>query len=241
MIKTNRRKILLNADLGEGCGNDAGILPFIDLANIACGGHAGDTNTIETTIKLAKQHNVVMGAHPGYPDRAGFGRQLMPLTAGELTASLTEQLQLIDSIAKSLGCHLNHIKPHGALYNQAEQDSALANQLVAVFAAFNPQLSIIGLAGGQLIAAARAVGLATLEEGFIDRRYQPNGQLTARDSAGAVISSDSEAISQAKQLLTSSSVTAVDNSVTSLRCDTLCLHGDGERAVELAKQISQLF
>lgn len=239
-MSMNDTRLQLNADLGEGCGNDAAIMPFIDAANIACGGHAGNADSIEQTIALAIPYSIALGAHPSFPDKAGFGRQNMQLSQSELSDAIGEQLQLIERVAQSLGVQLSHIKPHGALYNQASSDSQLADQLLDIFAEFNPMLSVVGLAGGELVKRGAARGLATLSEGFADRRYQANGQLAARGQPHAVIENPAEAIAQVNQILRSGTVTAIDNSTVTLLCDTLCLHGDGAKAIEFAQQVAQI-
>jgi len=239
-MSMNDTRLQLNADLGEGCGNDAAIMPFIDAANIACGGHAGNADSIEQTIALAIPYSIALGAHPSFPDKAGFGRQNMQLSQNELSDAIGEQLQLIERVAQSLGVQLSHIKPHGALYNQASSDSQLADQLLDIFAEFNPMLSVVGLAGGELVKRGAARGLATLSEGFADRRYQANGQLATRGQPHAVIENPAEAIAQVNQILRSGTVTAIDNSTVTLLCDTLCLHGDGTKAIEFARQVAQI-
>lgn len=235
-----RQRIQLNADLGEGCNNDQAILPFIDAANIACGGHAGDAESIKSIIIAAKSFGVKIGAHPSFPDKAGFGRAAMQLNAQQLKDTIHQQLHLINDIANAQDYPLNHIKPHGALYNQAASDRALANQLAEIFADFNSELTIIGLAGGELIRSARASGLNVMAEGFIDRRYLANGQLAPRDREGAVINTIDQACQQAINIIKSKPITTLDGGEVHLQLDTLCLHGDGDQAAELASSIASL-
>ncbi len=230
--------IQLNADVGEGCANDAAIIPLVDTVNIACGGHAGDSDTIARTIAIAKQHGVSIGAHPSFPDREGFGRNEMQMSATELSDAISEQLSLIDSIARSMGYPISHIKPHGALYNMAARNRALAEQLITICKDFNADLTIVGLTNSELIDVAIAQRLKVMREGFADRRYLANGQLAARDRPGALIEQTDDALRQVTQILDSQSVTSIDNQVVPLHCDTLCLHGDGATALVLARSIA---
>lgn len=241
MTRTIKTPVLINADLGEGCKTATGacadekIIPYIDLANIACGGHAGDEKTIRKTIALAKQYNVKIGAHPSYPDRENFGRKPMTLSPTELTSCLTKQLDLILKFADESGVVLNHIKPHGALYNQAAFDEQLATSLVAIFQRFDNTLPIIALANSALASVARIQGAQVMAEGFADRRYTQKGLLTSRLDPGAVIEDTTEAMKQAAMLIDHQQVSTIDQHTISIKIDTLCLHGDGKQAIALAK------
>jgi len=235
---TADKLIQLNADVGEGCANDAAIIPLVDAVNIACGGHAGDRDSIAQTIAIAKQHGVSIGAHPSFPDRAGFGRNEMHLSAAALRQTIGQQLSLIESIARSMNYPLTHIKPHGALYNMAARDRALAEQLITICKDFNAELIIVGLTNGKLIEVANAQRLKVMREGFADRRYLANGQLAPRDRSDALIEHTDDALQQVTQILDLQSVTSIDNQVIPLPCDTLCLHGDGSTAMTLARSIA---
>ncbi len=234
-------KILLNADLGEGCDNDKAIMPFIDIANIACGGHAGDAETIKTTINQAKRHSVMIGAHPSYADKENFGRKVIPLSRKEFTQSINSQLSFIANISEQLNYPLSHIKPHGALYNQLADQTGLSNLFIHICKNFNPELIIIGLANSELTRSAKNLGMAVFEEGFIDRRYLNSGRLAPRSANNAVIHNTAEAYAQAKKILTQRKVTAIDGKDISLIVDTLCLHGDNANSLALSRRVSSLF
>jgi UPF0271 protein len=177
----------LNCDMGEGAGNDAVILPYITSANIACGFHAGDEHTMRQTIRSAKTYKVAIGAHPSYPDRLHFGRQEMNLSDSEIYTLVYQQLSILDAIAKEEDMVLNHVKPHGALYNQAAKDIRLATVIANAVNDFDPRLKLVGLSGSCLVNAAAAVGLHSISEVFADRTYTDNGHLTPRTQANAMI------------------------------------------------------
>lgn len=234
------KKIELNADLGEGCAGDAQILPFIDAANIACGGHSGDRQSMQQTLLLARRHGVSAGAHPSYPDRQHFGRRALKMDESELQHSLRQQLQQLGEIATAIDYPLRHIKPHGALYNQCAVDSALADRVVECFARFDDRLIIVGLAGGELTRIAGTRGLKTQQEGFVDRRYRDDGSLQPRSDTDAVIGDIDAAFRQAQQIVATGQVTSINQRAVPLAIDTLCLHGDGKHAVALAQRLSAL-
>jgi 5-oxoprolinase (ATP-hydrolysing) subunit A len=234
-------RVDLNCDLGESygryhLGEDATMMTLITSVNIACGFHAGDANVIFRTVSLAKQHGVLIGAHPGYPDLQGFGRRQMALTAGELTNILYYQLGALDAFTRVLGGSLVHVKPHGALYNLAAQDSTTANVIAEAVLAFNPGLTLIGLAGSALTRAGEAAGLQVAGEGFPDRVYLPDGRLLPRSQPGAVVTDPESVAGNALRLVKEGiNVDGVD-----VRIDTLCLHGDNPRAVENAQFVRQV-
>ena len=213
----------LNCDLGEGIGNDEALMPFITSANIACGFHAGNEETMRETIRLAKKFNVNAGAHPSWEDRENFGRKEMNLSADEAEKIVFTQIELLAKIAKEEKVKLCHVKPHGALYNQAAKDMNLANAIAKAIKRFDENLILIGLAGSRLIEAGVEMGLRVAREGFPDRRYNADGSLMSRNIAGAVIESSDEIAKHALQLIQSG------------RLDTLCLHGDHLHAAENAK------
>ena len=216
-------KIDLNCDLGEGIGNDEEIMSFITSANIACGFHAGDENTMRETIRLAKKYNVNIGAHPSWEDRENFGRKEMNLSAEEAEKIVLYQINLLNEIAKEENLTLTHVKPHGALYNQAARDIDLARAIANAIISVGLDLCLVGLAGSRLIEAGVEVGLRVAREGFPDRRYNLDGSLMPRNVSGAVIESPDEVANHALQLIQNG------------KLDTLCLHGDHPSAVENAK------
>lgn len=213
----------LNADLGEGYPLDAQLMPLISSANIACGGHAGDVDSIRATVRLAHQHHVRIGAHPSYPDREGFGRKSMTLTPSQLVFSLTAQLWAIKAVSIEEGVSVAYVKPHGALYNDAARDPELARQIAQLIREIDPDLALMGLAGSELVLAGRNAGLTVIEEGFADRAYLPDGSLMPRDQPGAVLEQIDDVVVQALAL--------------SQRVDSLCLHGDNPAAIAQAQAI----
>ena len=184
-------RIDLNADVGESLGpwpmgDDERLIPLITSVNVACGAHAGDPLTIARTIKLAIDHGVAVGAHPGYPDLIGFGRRDLDMTSAELQASVVYQVGAVAAIARSLGTELRHVKPHGALYNRAARDPAVAETIAVAVRRSAPELVLVGLAGSALIDAGVAAGLQVASEAFADRAYEANGSLRSRRLAGAI-------------------------------------------------------
>ena len=232
-----RPRIDLNCDLGEGAGHDAKLMPLVSSANIACGGHAGDTDTMRATLRLAKLHGVAVGAHPSWPDRVDFGRREMTATADEVFGWVVEQVRSLLVLVQAEGMRLSHVKPHGALYNQAARDSALAEVLIRAVCAVDRNLIVCGLAGSRLIAAGRAAGLQVMEEFFADRRYRDDGSLEPRSSPRALITDPSEAARQVLALLQTGQLTTVTGNRIALPADTVCLHGDGIKAVEFAQAV----
>lgn len=228
-------KIDLNCDMGENIGNDADIMPYITSANIACGFHAGDTNTMRETVKLAKRFGVAVGAHPGWKDREGFGRREMSLPMEEVEALVREQLEALAEIAKAEGVELRHVKPHGALYNQSARDRELANAIARAVKAVSGELVLVGLAGSGLVEAGIEVGLRVADEGFPDRNYNPDGTLVSRRESHAIIASPEEVAVHALELAQA----GIDFGGRRVRVDTLCLHGDHPRAAENARRVRE--
>lgn len=229
----------LNCDMGEGMPNDALLMPFISSANIACGYHAGNETVMRQTIALALEHNVTIGAHPGFADRENFGRTNMHLSAVEIYDLVTEQLAILQKIAAAEGAILQHIKPHGALYNMSAKDAALANTIATAVYDFDASLVLFGLSGSYSISEAVVKGLKTASEVFADRSYQDDGSLTPRTSSNAMLTSDEEAIQQVLQMTEQNTVTSTSGKTVSIRAETICLHGDGAHAVSFAKKIRQ--
>ena len=226
-------KIDLNCDLGESSGNDADIMPFITSANIACGFHAGDSVTMQATVRLAKQHGVAIGAHPGWPDLQGFGRREMNLTAEEAEAIVLYQIGALAAFVKAEGVELRHVKPHGALYNQAAKDIGLARGIVCAVKNFRADLILVGLAGSSLVEAGLEAGLRVANEGFPDRAYNPDGSLMSRSLPGALIESPDEVARHAVELVTR----GIQFNGKTVNVDTLCLHGDNIHAAENARKL----
>lgn len=228
--------IELNADIGEGC-NDAGLMPYLTRASIACGGHAGDAGSMAASLQLAADHGVAVGAHPSYPDRARFGRQPLAASAEDIAAWVTQQTEALAEQAARLGMRLVHVKPHGALYNVAAVDSLVAEAVAQAVAAFDPGLLLIGLSGSRLVAAGEAVGLGVRNEAFVDRRYQANGQLVSRETQGALVTDPSLAAQQALALARGESVVTLDGKALRIRAETLCLHSDTPSALNIARAV----
>ncbi len=227
----------LNCDLGEGFPNDAELMPLISSANIACGYHAGDARAMRRCVELALQHGVAIGAHPGFADRENFGRLEIRLAPGAYARLVREQLEIFGAIIQAAGGALHHVKPHGALYNLAARDAAVAREIAAAVLAFDPNLLLYGLSGSQSLEQARQLGLRTASEAFADRGYQPDGSLTPRSQAGALIVSEEKCRKQALELVLEKNVTAVDGTRVPLSVDTICLHGDGAHAVAFARSL----
>lgn len=230
-------RIDFNCDLGEGCGDDAVIIPLITSASIACGGHAGDEATMRATLRLCREHGVAAGAHPGYPDREGFGRRELPFLPGQVRTFVGEQVSTLAAIAASEHMRLSHVKPHGALYNVAARDRVIADAIVAAVRGTDPKLAVFGLSGSQLAAAAQAAGLPVAHEVFAERRYEIDGSLTPRDRDDAVIPDLGEAIEQVRGFVRDGSVAVRTGERIRLRADTLCLHGDRADAAQFARSI----
>jgi len=229
----------LNADLGEGCDNDEALMALVSSANIACGWHAGDAMTMRRCVRWALKNGVAIGAHPSFPDRENFGRSEMNLPADEIIAGTLYQIGALAAIVKAEGGVLAHVKPHGALYNQAAREPALADALCEAVRRFDPSLRFFGLAGSGMIEAARRAGLQPVEEVFGDRAYNADGSLVSRKLPGALIEDDAQAVAQVISLVRDHTVTALDGSRIAVNSQTVCLHGDGAHAVEFAKRIRE--
>lgn len=224
----------LNCDLGEGMGHDAELMSLISSANIACGGHAGDEATMRATITLALKHKVAIGAHPGFPDRENFGRRPISALATDVHGWVLTQTRLLLKLAADCGTRVRHVKPHGALYNLAARDVATARAVAAAVYEADPRLRLIGLAGSCLLEAGSECGLGVVSEGFADRTYQADGALTPRDRAGAMIADELRVVDQVLRMVQTGKVVATDGREMPIQADTICLHGDGDRAVALA-------
>ena len=230
-------RIDLNCDLGEGAGHDAELMPFITSANIACGGHAGDAGSMRTAVGLALAHGVAIGAHPGLEDRANFGRRELPLAPAEARELVASQVAALAAVARQAGARLAHVKPHGALYNLAARDAALAGAVADAVWQSGPELVVFGLAGSRLLDAARARGLRTASEVFADRTYQRDGSLTPRSRADALVQEEDDAVAQVLRMAREGRVRTVDGIDVAVRAETVCVHGDGPQAVAFARRL----
>lgn len=226
----------LSADLAEGSPGEDEIWPLISSANVACGGHVGDEQTMTAAVRYARRHNVKLGAHPSYPDRVNFGRKTMAMAAPALRATLTEQIKALRAIAQRDGVPLLHVKPHGALYNDAHKDVVLSGVIVAAMRDVDSNLAIVCSDMSEMAAAARASGMKVIREAFADRRYNPDGSLVSRSIVGSLLSVE-EAAEQAAMLARERAVIARDGSRVPVAFDTICIHADMEHAVDRLKAI----
>jgi 5-oxoprolinase (ATP-hydrolysing) subunit A len=232
-------RIDLNADVGEGATEAAleaefCLIPHLTSVNVACGGHAGDGETMARTIDAARRHGVSVGAHPAYIDRESFGRRALSLPREVVRAMVAEQVATLIAVATKQQVQVVHVKPHGALYNQAARDLDLALVVAEAVKANSPQLTLVGLAGSALLEAGRHAGLPVAAEAFADRAYQPDGSLVPRTQAGAVLDGPDAAAHQALSIVRDRLATAIDGSRVTIEADTLCLHGDTPGALAIA-------
>jgi len=237
-------EIDLNCDMGESfgawrMGQDAEVMPWITSANVACGFHGGDFVTMRDTVALAQRHGVAIGAHVSLPDLQGFGRREMQLTPAEAHALTLYQLGALAAFTRAAGARLAHVKPHGALYNMAARDPALATAIAQAVRAFDADLVLVGLSGSALPAAGVACGLRVAHEAFADRRYEPDGSLTPRREADAVIHDVDAAVAQAVRIAVQRTVATRDGGQLALQADTICVHGDRADAAVFAQRLRQ--
>jgi UPF0271 protein len=223
--------------MGEGIGNDEAIMPFISSANIACGFHAGDDVTMNNTVLLAKKHGVAVGAHPSFFDRKNFGRTEMKLSPEEIYELVQKQIKILKSIATKHDVMMQHVKPHGALYNMSAKEPAIAQAIAVAIKDYDTNLILFGLSGSESIKVAMDLGLKTKSEVFADRTYQDDGSLTPRPQANALIHDTSDAVGQALQMVLKKAVTTVSGKTIPVVADTICIHGDSAHAVAFAKAI----
>lgn len=227
----------LNCDMGEGLDNDALLMPYISSANIACGAHAGDDEVMLQTVLLAQAHGVAIGAHPGFSDRANFGRKEMQLSSREIYQLIADQVNSLRAIAEGAGTVLRHVKPHGALYNMSARDASVAAAIAKSVADIDRTLILFGLSGSQSIKEAEILGLQTASEVFADRSYQKDGSLTPRSQPGAMIKSDTDAAEQVLYMITHQAVKALKGEIVPVTAQTVCLHGDGAHAAAFARLV----
>lgn len=226
------RSIDLNCDLGEGGENDVALMPWITSANIACGAHAGDGATMRATVALAVQHGAAVGAHPGFADRENFGRCEQALTACALHELITGQIEAL----RVCGV-VRHVKPHGALYNQAARDRAIAEVVAEAVYAVDPKLILFALAGSELVRAGRERGLRVASEVFSDRTYQADGSLTPRSRRDALITDETVAVAQVLRMVRDGVVRTTDGNDVTIEADTVCMHGDGPSAALITRRL----
>lgn len=237
------QRVDLNCDIGERfgvyqLGRDKELMDIVSSVNIACGFHGGDATVMRQTVELAVQKNVAIGAHPGYPDRQGFGRRDMNLSPEEVFDIVIYQIGALMAFVKAEGGVLHHVKPHGALYNRAARDSRLANSIARAVYRLDRNLILVGLSGSCLVSESRTLGLKTANESFCDRTYQDDGSLTSRQLADSIIEDPNIAAEQALQIVRDKRVISVNGKKIPVQADTLCIHGDGRFAVEHATAIA---
>ncbi|WP_343595898.1 5-oxoprolinase subunit PxpA [Acinetobacter sp.] len=237
-------KIDLNSDLGESygswkMGNDAAILPIVSSANIACGFHAGDPSGILKTLREAVKYQVTVGAHVSYPDLVGFGRRNMDVSYDELFADVLYQISALDGMARSVGTTVKYVKPHGALYNTIAQNLDQAKAVIDAIQIFNPQLALVALAGSPLVQFAKNQGLQVISEAFADRAYNRDGSLVSRRLEGAVLHDADFVAKRVVSMIQQGGVESIDGHFTPIQADSICLHGDTEGALLMARRIRE--
>ena len=237
-------KIDLNCDLGESFGNykigmDEEVIKFISSANIACGFHASDPLVMAKTVALAKENGVKVGAHPGFPDLVGFGRRNMNVSPLELKAMVQYQIGALNAFCKANGVKMNHVKPHGAMYNMAAKDSKLALAIAEGIAEVDSSLILLGLSGSEMLASAKRVGLKCAAEVFADRSYEEDGSLVARTKPGAVIADENEGIERVIKMIKFHKVKSVTGKEIEICPDSICVHGDNPKALNFVRIIRE--
>lgn len=237
-------RIDLNSDLGEGfgpwpMGDDATMLSIVTSANIACGGHASDPDTMFKTLSLAAKQGVVIGAHPGYNDREGFGRRVIPMAPDEIAHMVAAQIGALIAVARLVPTRVSYVKPHGALANLAAADAEVARAIARSIQAIDPTLAVLAISGTELETAAQDLGLTTFSEIFADRGYLSNGQLVPRSHPQAMIHDAKEAADRLIRMLQTGLMPVIDGDPIPLRAHSICVHGDGPQAVEMAREIRQ--
>jgi UPF0271 protein len=238
------KSIDLNADMGESfgawtMGDDTALMPWVTSANVACGFHAGDPATIAATVALAVEHRVAIGAHPGFPDLQGFGRRTLQVTEEQVYQMTLYQAGAVRAFAEAAGGRLHHLKAHGALYNMAARDEALARGLVRAVRALGDDVQMYVLAGSRMETVARDAGLSVRCEVFADRRYMPDGTLAPRARADALITDEAESVAQVLRMVREGRLVAVDGTVVKVQADTVCIHGDKPTAVPFVRALRQ--
>ena len=231
----------INADLGEGGASDAALLQLVSSANIACGFHAGDAQTMLASVREALKNGVAIGAHPSFPDRENFGRTAMTLPPETVYGQTLYQIGALAAIARAEGGVMRHVKPHGMLYNQAAKDPQLADAIARAVHACDPSLILVGLAGSELIRAGEHYGLTTRQEVFADRGYQADGSLVPRTQPGALVEDEEHALAQTLGMVESGRVKSITGEWANVVAQTVCIHGDGEHALAFARRLRAAF
>ena len=237
-------RVDLNSDLGESfgrytLGNDDKIIPLITSANVACGYHASDPVVMNRTIKMAKEAGIRVGAHPGFPDLMGFGRRNMNVSAEEAKAYVMYQLGALDAFCRAHNMKMQHVKPHGALYNMAAKDYKLSTAICEAMKEFDDSLIVMALSGGELVCAAKDMGLRVALEVFADRAYEEDGTLVARTKEGSMITDEDEAIARVIRMVKEQKVTAITGKDIDIKADSVCVHGDGAKALAFVERIRE--
>ncbi len=237
-------KVDLNCDLGESfgaykIGMDDEVIKLVSSANIACGFHASDPVVMQKTVKMAKDSGIGIGAHPGFYDLMGFGRRNMVISPKEAYAYVTYQLGALYAFCSQAGVKIQHVKPHGALYNMAGKDYELAKGICQAIYDFDPEIILLGLSGSQMINAGKDIGLKCANEFFADRAYEDDGSLRARTKEGSMITDENEAIERVVKVLKTGKVTTYSGNEIELKIDSICVHGDNEHALEFVKIIRE--
>lgn len=237
-------RVDLNSDLGESfgrytLGSDDQIIPLITSANVACGFHASDPVVMKKTIEMAREAGIHVGAHPGYPDLMGFGRRNMTISPAEAKAYTLYQIGALDAFCKAAGLEMQHVKPHGAFYNMAAKDYKLAHGICEAIAEYNPKLILMALSGSEMIRAAEDCGLRAASEVFADRAYEEDGTLVNRSKEGAMITDEDEAIARVVRMIKEQKVTAITGKDIPLKADSICVHGDGAKALAFVAKIRE--
>lgn len=230
-------KVDLNCDVGEGVGDDAGVMPSVTSANVACGFHAGGPEAMRRTVRLARAHGVAIGAHPSFPDRAGFGRRLLAASPDEVRDDVTYQVGALWAFCRSEGVRLSHVKPHGALYNAAAVDPALARAVCEAARDVDPALTVVCLAGSRMVDVARSLGVPCAEEAFADRGYTARGALAPRDAPGGVLTDPAQVADRVSRMVREHRVATVDGAELAIDAQTICIHGDNPAAAAIAAAV----
>lgn len=239
-------KIDLNSDLGESfgaykIGSDAHVIPLISSANVACGFHAGDPSVMAKTVQLCKESGCALGAHPGYPDLVGFGRRNLAVSPADAKAMTTYQIGALDAFCKATGIKMQHVKPHGAMYNMAAKDAALAKAICQAIYEYDKELILMGLAGSQMLVQAKEMGLKAAAEVFADRAYEEDGTLVARTKPGSMIEDEDEAVARVIRMIKEGKVTAITGKDIDITADSVCVHGDGPKALAFVEKLRNAF
>jgi 5-oxoprolinase (ATP-hydrolysing) subunit A len=230
----------LNCDMGEGFPHDEELMKFVSSVNVACGFHAGDTSVMRKTVELAVKAGVAIGAHPSFRDLENFGRKEIEISSDEVFDIVFYQILNMKGICEDFGVKMHHVKPHGALYNQAAKDSKIAAAIAKAVKQLDENLILYGLANSHLISEAEKIGLRTASEVFADRTYEADGNLTPRSEANALITDVNSSLAQVLEMVQTQQVTATNGEIVKIKAETICIHGDGENALEFAKEINEL-